>query len=717
MVVEASLRGRYISFIEKRIIPIIAFIATLYHIYIVFHGYLPKFPIPRLAEIFELTQLIRATHVMLVLVLGYLSFKLVKEVKLGLTSMALVVLLSAVPTCSILLSLAHKPLNFITVPLVVISYYIAFIEPVLLAIVSRFNLKIRVVKISEIGALVTLCSWLWLWCYYWSIIMRVVHPEPLDLALGWSLFTLVLGLALRRVGSVLPLILLIFVMYAMYGQYIPGIWGFGGLPIEYLLAKLYMETEAGLFGLITGVSVGYVVYFVLFGMILYRTFGDLFTSIAFSLLRGAAGVGRATVALSALLGMVSGSGVAVTSAVGSIMKPLFERAKYDRETMAGFFASCGTAALITPPVLGAVAFIIAEVLAISYLWVVVMSVIPAALYLTCILLYNELYVRKHGLQVQDLGTTKVKYRVTDLLMLMTPIALIIVLIAMAYPVNLSVTIAILLTIVFSLVSKRVRLKDLYEILWKSFIDVLTVATSLIAASTVMTVVVLTGLAPKVSMLLTQLSGGVLIVALVIVALFTILLGMGLPPTASYVLASALTAPAIIKLSTTWGIPEVAATLAAHMFVFYYAILADVTPPVALAAYAAAGIVGVDPIRAGVKAAIIALPKYLIGLLILTSYAGTGLLILPVILTAESSYTASTIIVRQVVITLYALFVLTVCNVGYLRKEVSAVERAVGLVGSMIMLFPMLVSYELSLTIGFVLTLLPLVRQFLVRRTS
>jgi TRAP-type uncharacterized transport system fused permease subunit len=190
---------------------------------------------------------------------------------------------------------------------------------------------------------------------------------------------------------------------------------------------------------------------------------------------------------------------------------------------------------------------------------------------------------------------------------------------------------------------------------------------------IMTMMVMSGLASKFSMILMTMCGSSILVATLFTGFFSLLLGMGVPPIATYVLTSALTAPAIQKLAVLHGIPEDAALLATHMFLFYYAVLAEVTPPVALSAYASASVMGTDPVKTGVYAARVALPKYLIGITFILSLGGSGLLIIPILQSLPMGEAIVQIVIRYLLSSL-GIFCLNVAVLGYLNKKLSTFER-------------------------------------------
>ncbi|WP_324718030.1 TRAP transporter fused permease subunit [Carboxydochorda subterranea] len=650
--------------------------AALYHLYLVLHPFNPllnHFRIP----VLDLTQLSRATHVWLVVTAGYLiAFMRPAQSGGRRAGGLLMAALSASPLILLLGAMEYRPAES---GLAVLSWVVS------MAAVLKDR---RVRWLDLVAAALAALPYLYMVFDYEALIYRAVVPTTWDLAMGWSLAVLVLGLVFRFIGPVMPVLVLVFMLYNVFGAYVPGALGHAGFGVDFLLGKIYVETEAALFGQITGISAKYLVYFTILGGVLSSLgIGKILANMALVAVgRSPAGPGRTTALLSLLMGMFSGSGAADTQFVATLTRPLYDQAGYDREAAGGIVATAGTVALITPPVLGSAAFLMVELLGIRYLTVVIMSIIPALLYILAILLYNEQYVKKAGLRPVSVENVYGWAYVARRLYVFLPIVLIVYMIVRGFSVDLAVTFAVFLSIAIAYLSPETRpaLRAAAGALGKGFEGLIPTAGAVVAANIIMAMMVLTGLPSKFSLLLTQVSGHSLLLATLFAAGFSLLLGMGVPPVATYTLASALTAPAIIGMAVSNGIPEKAAVLATHMFLFYYAVLADITPPVALSAYAAASVMETDPIRTGVRAALVALPKYVIGFLFILSYSGTALLIVPVLETAPAA-SAVYMIATRLVATAVAIWFMAVGNVGYSTRPMSAAARmAAGLAGLLLM---------------------------------
>ena len=652
---------KFKSLIEKTLF-LIALLGALYHLYLIVHPYTPLSYWYRIG-VLDLTQLQRGTHVFFVLTVGFLlSYLRGWSVScLGLR-WALSVILALTTLIPVYLALDMFIDKGALLPALLLSLiYVLSILPPILNPLSRLSHNLRLSDLAL--AILALPPYLYLVSNYWALIDRAVLPLPMDVAMGWGMTLMLMGLVLRLIGPEMPLLVTAFILYDIYGYLLPRPWFHPGFDVEFLAGKLYAETEAALLGIVTGVSAKYVVYFtILAGVLGALGYGKAMgkTFLAF-LGRSPASVGRASVGLGMGMGMVSGSGAADTAYVASTFKPLFKAAGYSDIVAAGIAANAGTLAYITPPILGSVAFLMIEILGIPYTWVIVMSIGPAILYAISILVYNEFYVRRAGIKPVPF---EVK-RGPELLIPFIPPALILTLIFLGYSVSLAVTVAVILAPFIALLDRDMRgnIRRVPEGLAEGLKLLAPVGASIVLANVIMSMVVLSGLHQKFTLALLELVGGNLVYAILFAFFFSLLLGMGVPPIATYTLSSLLTAPALVKLATAAGIPEGAALLATHMFLFYMAMLADITPPVGLSNFAAAAVYGLDPVRVGVRAALVAIPKYIYALSFIWSYWGTALLILPVLLTMPLAQGVILIASRFAAV-IAGIFFLSIANVGF-----------------------------------------------------
>ncbi len=658
---------------KERLLLYFLAVASLYHLYLFFHPFTPLSYAVRI-PMFELTQVVRATHVWFIVTAGYL-YSFVYPPRPSPFAGYIFAALAIVPTLALLPKLG------VLEALMVLAAYIIAVGP----LTPKYNKRLDLV-----GAGLAFLPYVYLVVNYEALIYRAVTPETWDLAMGWSFTLLLMGVVYRFVGGVLSILGLIFMLYNMFGYVFPPPWRIAGFDVDFLIAKTYIETEAALFGTVTDVSVKYIVYFAIFGGVLTALkYGERLARGVFALLgRNPSSVGRAAAVLGVVLGMTSGSGAADAAYVGNSLKDAFRKAGYNDVTAAGLVANIGTVALITPPILGAVAFVMAEILAIPYAWIMVMSMPVLALYLSSILLYNEYYARKARLRQLDIARESVKtWLRSGGWAGLVPILLVIVILLAGYTIKAAVVVSTVVAIILSFFLRpRPKVKDVVEGLGNGFKLLISVGSSIVVANFIMAMVVVSGLGSTFSVVLMNLSQS-LYVALLFVAVFSLILGMGVPPTATYVTASLLTAPAIVKLAGAAGIPEQAALLATHMFLFYYAVLADITPPVGLSNFAAASVFGVNPIDVGIKAAKVAFPKYVVAAFFLTSYEATALLIIPTLLTAGLQYTLVMFSIKFALV-LAAIWAFTIANVGWVGgRAIGAWRRIIAVILGCMLIMP------------------------------
>jgi len=661
--------------VVKTISKVVLVVASLFSLYYVVHPHTPlaNFKI----MILDITQVSRATHVFFLLFAGYLvSYGR----PLGTKTIGgiILLLLSVIPLWAFLSLKVATYTKIISICVWAIS-----LLPLLVP-------KIRP-KFDILAAICCIVPYVYQLLFFEKLIERAMFPAEMDLLMGFSVVYLLMGLVYRYNGPVLPILIMIFFTYDLHGRIFPGKFAHAPFPMDLLLGKLYSETEAGLFGIVTGVSMKYLVYFTILGGIFGGlNLGKIVANIASVVVGRSPDAPARVVSLASIfMGMFSGSGAADTQFVSTISKPMFERAGYNKHVAAGVAATAGTIAMVTPPILGSMAFIMVEILSIPYLWVCIMALGPMAMYLVAILAYNYFYTKKEGIKEVAPSEALNKRYVSRYLYIFLPLVVIIGFIYLGYPVNLAVTIAVILFVIFAYLDKTIRpdsFKRIVHGLEEGFSHLIPIGIAVVGANVIMTLMVLTGLPSKFSQFLLELSAQSLLIATLFAAVFTLIMGMGVPPTATYVISSSLTAPAIHQVAVANGIPSEAALLATHMFLMYYAILADVTPPVALSAYAAASVFNTNPLRTGIYAGKVALPKYIFGFSFILSYSGTALLIMPVVLAKGLSGSILDIIIRFLVVG-WAVVCLSAATVGFARKTLSILEAIILGILSMGLFYP------------------------------
>jgi TRAP transporter 4TM/12TM fusion protein len=450
---------------------------------------------------------------------------------------------------------------------------------------------------------------------------RAVVPLDRDVWVGVVFIVLLLEATRRTTGMIMPGVAICFILYALFGHLLPQPWTHRGYAWGDVVAHLYMTLE-GVFGTTVDVSSSLIILFTIFGAILYHSgAGRFFIDFSFAAMGGKRNsAGRAVVLSSFLMGGPSGSGVATTVAIGTVAHPLLDKAGYDKNAAGGLLAAGGLGAIISPPVLGAAAFLIAEFLKISYFDVILMAAIPTLLYYLAILVMVELDAARHGgsgerMVAPGAAWALVKQFWFHFISLISIVAFML----LGYSPTLAVFWSIVLAIAVSFLSRETALmpRKLAGALKDGTTGVLNVATTCACAGIIVGVVTLTGLAQRFADIIIGYAGGSLLLTALYSAAIVWIVGLAVPVTASYIMCAVITAPALIKL----GVPD----YAAHMFIFYYAVLSEVSPPTALSPFAAAAITGGNPYVTTLQAWKYTMPAFLLPFVFVLDPNGIGLL--------------------------------------------------------------------------------------------
>ena len=458
-------------------------------------------------------------------------------------------------------------------------------------------------------------------------IYRAADPKAIDIALGAVTVLLVLEATRRAVGWILPVTAILFLLYAWAGPTFDDI----GLPLfahrgynpDRLVGTLYMTLE-GIFGVPLDVAATYIILFTIYGAVLEHSgAGQFFIDWAMAAMgrsRSGAAPGRTVTVAGFLLGTVSGSGVATTVMLGSVSWPLLRRAGFKPETGGAILSAAGIGALLSPPTLGAAAFLIAEFLRISYLQVLVMATIPTVLYYWSIFLMIEADSRRAGTHSAPVETPGVWALTKRHGYHFTSLVAIAVFMVMGLSAFRAVFWATVLAVALSFVRRDTALtpRRLLEALRVGATGVLGVVATTATAGIIVGVVTLTGLGLKIAGIIVSLAGGHLLLTVVYSALAVWILGLAVPVTASYIIAAVMVAPALVQS----GVPPAAA----HMFIFYYAVLSEVSPPTALSPFAAAALTGGNPFQTMMLTWKYTLPAFLVPFVFTLSPEGMGLLL-------------------------------------------------------------------------------------------
>src|SRR4051794_39313526 len=518
---------------------------------------------------------------------------------------------------------------------------------------------------------------------------RATSPTQLDVALGVIFIVLLLEATRRTSGWIMPFVGILFIVYAMAGPYLPPPWTHRGYDVSRLIGHLFITLE-GIFGVAVDVSSSLIILFTIYGAFLQQSgAGKFFIDFSLALMGGKPNsAGRTVVLSSFLLGGPSGSGVATTVTIGAVAYPMMQRAGFEKNAAGGLLAAGGLGAIISPPVLGAAAFLIAEFLKISYLDVIWMATIPTLLYYLSLLFMVELDAKKYGARIvdtsQDLSIWELTKRYGFHFLSLISI---IVFMLWGYSPTLSVFWSIVLTYGLSFLTRETAItpKRLVKTLSDGSIQVLTAATTCATAGIIVGVVTLTGLGLKFSSIVIDYAGGNLLLTALYTSLVVWIVGLAVPVTASYIICAVIMAPALTKL----GVPD----YAAHMFIFYYAVLSEVSPPTALSPFAAAAITGGDPYKTTMQAWKYTLPAFLVPFAFVLDPQGIGLLMK---IPKDGSVWD---IVSITLKTAAGLGALAAAAQNWALRQNTALERVFWTLAGLLLVFPSLIEGILEALIG------------------
>lgn len=510
---------------------------------------------------------------------------------------------------------------------------------------------------------------------YNEIINRSGSYNQMDIIVGIIGIILVLEACRRVVGWPIVIIATLFIGYAYFGRNIPGFLNHRGYGIERIATHLFYTTE-GIIGLPLGTCSTFIFLFILFGAFLEKTgIGQFFIDVANSIAGFAAG-GPAKVAVltSALQGTISGSSVSNTVSTGSFTIPLMKSLGYKPEFAAAVEAAASTGGQIMPPIMGAAAFLIAEAVGVPYLEVAKAAIIPALLYFTGIWMMIHLEAKKLGLVgIPREQLPKVGPILKERGHLILPIIVIIVLLAMDKSPIYAATRGILAAVIAPYLRKstHVPLKDLFEALINGARNIISVACACGVAGMIVGIVTLTGIGLKLGGGLIAAAGGMVGLTLFFTMITSLILGMGVPTTANYLITSTIAAPIVMQL----GVPA----LAAHLFTFYFGILADITPPVALAAYAGSAIAKANPFKTGVQATKLAIAAFIIPYIFVMN---------PALIMID---TTPFEVIRITITSLVGMFGISGGMTGWVYGHANPFERVILIIGGLLLINPSVVT--------------------------
>lgn len=506
---------------------------------------------------------------------------------------------------------------------------------------------------------------------YQGILLRAGDQTTLDLVVGAIAILLVLEASRRIVGMPITIIATAALIYCYAGPYLPGFLAHRGFSVERIIAHMFYTTE-GILGSPISVSSTFVFLFIMFGTVLEKTgIGQFIIDLANAIAgRAVGGPAKVAVIASAMQGTVSGSSVANVVGTGTFTIPLMKSIGYNPDFAGAVEAAASTGGQIMPPIMGAAAFLMAEFTGIPYARIALAGVLPALLYFSGVGIGVHLEARRTGLEGLPEERVPKFWRVVRAQgYLISPLLALIFIMASGSTPNKAALIAMALALLITAFSARTRLsvKDLIEILESAARGALSVAAATAAAGMIVGTITLTGLGLKMGNGLVALAGGNLYLTMFLTMIASLILGMGTPTTANYIITSTIAAPALIKL----GVPM----LAAHMFVFYFGIVADITPPVALAAYAGSGIAKGNPLRTGINATKLAIGAFLIPYMFVMS---------PQLLLIDVTFLGA---IRMTVGALAGMLAVEAGVQGWFVKQTNILERVLLVVAGLLMIDP------------------------------
>jgi len=500
------------------------------------------------------------------------------------------------------------------------SFHLAFALSLAFAMYPMFRSQWTMTTIPWYNFLIgpaAVIGALYIYYNYDSLNARSGAWSHLDVGMGIMTIILLLKAARRTLGMALPVIAMLFILYDYFGQYMPDLIAHKGASINKIVGQMYLTTE-GIFGVPLGVSASYVFLFVLFGALLERAgAGKYFIDLAYALLgKYDGGPAKASVAASGMMGIISGSSIANTVTTGTFTIPLMKKLGFPGHKAASVEVAASTNGQLMPPIMGAAAFIIAEFLGLAYTDVIMAAVIPAFVSYFALFYIVHLEAKKLGIKGEDPSKLQKAFDIfkSGVHYIIPIFFLMYTLIVLRQSPQMAAFNAIIFMMIIMVIQRPVYAflegkKIDMSVIASGFADIghgmvngaknmVPIAIATAVAGIVVGSVTLTGIGLILAEVIEEISGGYIVAVLFFTAVVSLILGMGLPTTANYIVMAALTAPVIMDLSSSLGymIPAIAA----HLFVFYFGILADDTPPVGMAAYAAAGIARSDPIKTGLQ---------------------------------------------------------------------------------------------------------------------
>lgn len=553
---------------------------------------------------------------------------------------------------------------------------------------SKKEAKDKVPIYDIIIVIISAASTIYIMFHYTEVLWNPsVWLSPLDKIFAICLVVICIEASRRCVGWTFPIMGIVFFIYAYFGPSFPGIWGHAKFTIDFIFQNFYHSTN-GVWGTMVGISATMLAMFGIFGSVLAATGGSqTFIKLGQKLTgKSVGGPGKVALISSGLFGMISGSAMGNVVATGTFTIPMMKDAGYDEEWAAAVSAVGSTGGQIMPPIMGAGAFVMAQLIGVSYLEIAVAAVVPAILYYMGSLVAVHYMARRLGIVGE---AVKEKIPLAEYLIIGCPLIVFVIFLVLNYAVTTAAfygTVVGIITVFLVFIKTRNGLKNAAvgtvamakDISLKSAASILDMAALLAGAQIAISLISLTGFGVKLSNIIIQLGQGNLFLCLILSMIVCIILGMGLPTTAAYVLAASVLAPALIQL----GLPM----MVAHLFVFYFSCMATITPPVCAAVFLAAGIAGAKWVKTGFLSVLLALPAFVVPYTFAYDQA---------LLLIGSPFNIAISVVTAVL----GVFGIGIAVAGYFRHGLNMVERILLIAAGICMTVPNVVSSVTGLAIG------------------
>ncbi|MGI6253201.1 MAG: TRAP transporter permease [Aminivibrio sp.] len=530
--------------------------------------------------------------------------------------------------------------------------------------------RLRPSAVDYVWLALSLASSLYIFFAFDAFSIRGKAITP-DYIMGAILIVCVLEATRRTVGKELMILSLVFLAYGLWGEYIPGVLGHTGFSLRRIIYQIYLSSE-GIFGVSLGVSSTYIFLFILFGAFLTETgMGRFIKDLAMSLAgKTIGGEAKVSIVASGLMGMINGSAVGNVAATGTFTIPLMTGAGFKPVFASAVVAVAGTGGMIMPPVMGAASFIMAEFLGVHYAKIMLAAAIPAVLYYVAEYAYIHIEAVKMGMKpIPREEIVPIVKVMRERGHLMIPIIAIVYLLLIGRTPLYAAFYGILISVAVSFITKETRLT------WTSFLRAMEsgarqsvgVGIACAVVGNIIGITNLSGLGLVLGDNIVSLAGGSILVTSFLAMVVCIILGMGLPTTACYIVTATIAAPALVKLGIN--------PLAAHMFAYYFACLSNLTPPVAIASYGAAGLSGQSPSAVGWAGFRISLAGFLIPFTFIYN---------PTLLLEGGDYFA---IALSTVTSFIGVIALASSLQNYIFVRMNVVQRLTMFIGAVLLIFP------------------------------